>query len=76
MSRFLVCNYFGETISCHFTSISHCVRLPRFDPCAEMGDVGNQLAFSEELGRLKHIDRKGWVLRGVPNPERVAVCFD
>lgn len=39
-----------------------------------MGDlVQNHLSFSEELGLLKHIERKGWVLRGVPCPERVAV---
>lgn len=38
-----------------------------------MTEVKNFLAFSEELGKLKHIERQGWVQRGLHAPERVAV---
>ena len=27
--------------------------------------------FLEEAGNLKHLDRRGWLLRGIPNPERI-----
>lgn len=30
------------------------------------------LAFYEEVGKLKTLPRKGWVIRGIPNPESVA----
>lgn len=38
-----------------------------------MDTIGNLLKFSEEVGNLKEVQRRGWVLKGIPNPESVAV---
>lgn len=38
-------------------------------------EVRDKLKFAEELGQLKHIDRRGWILRQVPFPERIAVSL-
>ena len=35
--------------------------------------AANMLRFAEEVGRLKHISRQGWLLRHIPDPERVTV---
>lgn len=32
----------------------------------------NKLAFYAEVGKLKSLPRRGWVIRGIPNPETVA----
>lgn len=29
------------------------------------------IKFLEEIGNLKHLDRRGWFLKGIPNPERI-----
>ena len=39
----------------------------------DLEEVKGRLKFSEELAKLKHINRTGWVLRNVQSPERIAV---
>ena len=38
-----------------------------------MTDVADLLRFSEEVGNLKHVPRRGWILKGIQDPESVAV---
>lgn len=35
--------------------------------------IHNLLLFSEEVGNLKDTERRGWVLKGIQQPESVAV---
>ena len=35
--------------------------------------AANQLQFFSEIEKLKHLDRKGWVLCNINKPESVAV---
>jgi 5'-deoxynucleotidase YfbR-like HD superfamily hydrolase len=39
-------------------------------------EIRSFLKFSEEVGNLKDVLRRGWVLKNVPNPESVAVSSD
>ena len=45
------------------------------DKNEKSGPAEKMLRFCEEIGNLKHLDRKGWVMRRVPAPERVTVCM-
>ena len=51
------------------------IPLPKTVPDMDAQDVSNLLKFSEEVGNLKDVQRRGWVLKGIQNPESVAVSL-
>jgi len=58
-----------DPVVCKFRKELHNVFLKRKNP---KGKMGNILTFIIEIGKLKHLKRAGWLLRGVKKPETVA----